>query len=55
MFPHSGRPLCEERLAIRNEGVGLVLDERATSARKEAEEVWDAVSSRIVTAQMYRM
>ena len=51
-FLHSGRPLCEEGSAVRNEGVGLELDERATSASKEAGEVWNAVSSRIVTARL---
>ena len=49
-FHHSGHPLCEEGPAVRNEGVGLALDERATSAWKEAGEVWNAVSSRTVAA-----
>ena len=38
--------------AVRNEGVGIALDEMATAAWKAAGEVWDAVSSRIVTARL---
>ena len=50
-FLHSGRPLCEDGPTVRNKRVGLALDE-TTSARKEAGEVWNAVSSRIVTARL---
>ena len=52
-FLHSGRPLpCEEGPAVRREGVGIVLDEGATAAWREAGEKWKAVSSRIVTARL---
>ena len=50
---HSGRPLPHgEEPAVRKEGVGIALDERATSAWREAGEKWKAVSSRIVTARL---
>ena len=50
---HSGRPLPHgEQPAARKEGVGIALDERATSAWREAGEKWKAVSSRIVTARL---
>ena len=49
---HSGRQLpCANEQAERNEGVGIILDEAATAALKEAGEIWEAVSSRIVTAR----
>ena len=52
-FLHSGRPLpVGEGPAVRKEGVGIALDERATAAWKEAGQVWNAVSSRIVTARL---
>ena len=52
-FLHSGRPLPKDgEPAVRNEGVGILLDERATAAWKEAGEVWNAISSRIVTARL---
>ena len=52
-FLHSGRPLPKDgEPAVRNEGVGILLDERATAAWKEVGEVWDAISSRIVTARL---
>ena len=52
-FLHSGRPLPKDgEPAVRNEGVGILLDERATAAWKEAGEVWNAVSSRVVTARL---
>ena len=48
---HSGRPLPgDEEPGIRNEGVGIMLDEKASAVWKEAGETWEAVSSRIVTA-----
>ena len=37
---------------LRNEGVGIVLDQPATVAWKNAGETWEAVSSRIVTARL---
>ena len=37
---------------LRNEGVGIVLDQRATATRKNAGKTWEDVSSRIVTAQL---
>ena len=43
-LPGDGEPL------LRNEGVGIVLDQRATAAWKNASETWEAISSRIVTA-----
>ena len=53
-FLHSGRPLptSEDDHAMRNEGVGIALDERATIAWRAAMETWCAVSSRIVTARL---
>ena len=48
-FLHSGRPLPgDQERASRNEGVGIALDEKATVAWKNAGEVWEAVSSRII-------
>ena len=44
---HSGCPLPHgEEPAVKKEGVGIALDERATSAWREAGEKWKAVSSR---------
>ena len=52
-FLHSGRALLVgEGPAVRNEGVGIILDERAAAAWKEAGEVWKAVSSCIIIAQL---
>ena len=52
-FLHSGRPLpAEGDAAVRKEGVGILLDERATAAWRQAGEVWQAVSSRIVVARL---
>jgi hypothetical protein len=53
-FLHSGRPLptSEDDHAMRNEGVGIALDERATIAWRAAGETWCAVSSRLVTARL---
>ena len=51
-FLHSGCPLPgDQERAIRNEGVGIALDEKATVAWKDAGEVWEAVSSRIISAR----
>ena len=50
---HSGRPLPDGNgPAVRNEGVGIALDKRATAAWKAGGEVWEPVSSRIVTARL---
>ena len=38
--------------AVRNEGVGIALDDRATAAWRAAGETWEAVSSRIVTVRL---
>ena len=52
-FLHSGCPLPKDgEPAVRNEGGGSLLDERATAAWKEAGEIWNAVSSRVVTARL---
>ena len=49
---HSGRPLPDEgEPQKRNEGVGILLDSCATVAWKDAEECWEAVSSRVVMAR----
>ena len=45
-LPGDGEPL------LKNEGVGIVLDQHATAAWKNAGEAWEAVSSRIVTARL---
>ena len=52
-FLHSGHPspIVGDR-GLRNEGVGIALDAKATAAWKEAGESWEAVSSRIVTARL---
>ena len=50
---HSGRTLPGDGEPLtRNEGVGIVLDESATAAWKNAGESWEAVSSRIVTVRL---
>ena len=52
-FLHSGHPLPgDQERASRNEGVGIALDEKATVAWKNAGEVWEAVSSRIISARL---
>ena len=52
-FLHSDRPLPSDgETATRNEGVGIALDEEAALAWKSAGEVWEAVSSRLVTARL---
>ena len=44
-FLHSGRPVPSHDVqCIRNEGVGIFLDEKATTAWKTGGEVWSAVS-----------
>ena len=50
---HCGRPLPEESAQqMRNEGVGILLDKDATAAWKDAGEIWEAVSSRVVMARL---
>lgn len=52
---HSGRPLPTyngDGKNQRNEGVGIILDGRATEAWKAGGEVWSAKSSRIVSARL---
>ena len=50
---HSGRTLPGDgEPLLRNEGVGIVLDQSATAAWKNAGECWEAVSSQIVTARL---
>ena len=40
-FLHSGRPLQgKDETAARNEGVGILLDRRATAAWRQGGEVW---------------
>jgi len=52
-FLHSGRPhLGLDDVAVRNEGGGIFLDERATAAWKQAGEAWEAVTSKIVVARL---
>ena len=52
-FLHSGRPLPgDQERASRNEGVRIALGEKATVAWKNAGEVWEAVSSRIISARL---
>ena len=52
-FLHSGHPLPgNAEIATRREGVGIALDERATQAWKNAGEIWEAISSRIVVARL---
>ena len=52
-FLHSGRPLpANGEDAARNEGVGIMLNPKATAAWRDAGELWKAVSSRIVTARL---
>ena len=46
---HSGRPLPDDDSPmVQNEGVGIVLGREMTAAWREAGQVWEAVSSRIV-------
>ena len=47
---HSGRPIPESTPMVRNEVVGIVLDPVMATSWRESGEVWEAVSSRIVSA-----
>ena len=51
---HSGRSLpVGDDNATRREGVGIALDEKAHAAAwRAAGEIWEEVSSRIVTARL---
>ena len=50
---HSGRPLPEENdPQVRNESVGILLNQDATRAWKDAGESWEAISSRLVMARL---
>ena len=52
-FLHSGHPLpSNDDNAVRNEGVGIALDRKATEAWKAAGEKWEAISSRIVLVRL---
>ena len=52
-FLHSGRPLPDSGdPATRNEGVRILLDERATVAWRQGGEVWEAISSRVIMARL---
>ena len=52
-FLHYGRPLPgDHERANRNEGVGIALDKKATVAWKDVWEVWEAVSSRIISTRL---
>ena len=46
LLPNSGDP------AMRNEGVGILLDEKATAAWRQGGEVWEVVRSRVVMARL---
>ena len=50
---HSGQPLPSiSEAAVRREGVGILLDEKAAEAWRLAGETWQAVSPRIVSARL---
>ena len=52
-FLHSGRPLPGgSEVAVRNEGVGILLDARASEAWRQGGKTWKAVSSRVVMARL---
>ena len=48
---HSGRQLPDDGPALRNDGVGIVMNPVMTDAWKRAGKSWKAVSSRIVVAR----
>ena len=53
IYLRSGRPLPDtDKFGVRNEGVGIALDKAAAEAWKNAGEVWEAVSSRVVMARL---
>ena len=50
---HSGRPVpAADGAVLHREGVGIVLNPVMTMAWRNAGEVWNAVSSRIVTVRL---
>ena len=50
---HSGRSVPQDgATVVRREGVGIVLNPRATAAWKAKGEVWKAVSSRLIMARV---
>ena len=50
---HAGRDLpSSDEPTIRREGVAIVLDKQATLVWREAREIWEAVSSRIVSSRL---
>ena len=52
-FLHSGHVLpVDSNAAVRRNGVGILLDGRATGAWRAAGETWKAVSPRIVCARL---
>ena len=52
---HSGCPFPgDDSPMVRNEGVGIMLDHEMTTAWREAWEVWEAVSLRIVCVRLER-
>ncbi len=51
---HSHRPLpnSDDEVAARNEGMGILMDARASSAWRQGGEVWRSISSRLVVARL---
>ena len=50
---HSGRPVpADGNIALRNEGVAIVLDPALAENWKSSGEEWQAISSRIVSARL---
>ena len=51
-FLHLGKLIPDGAdVATRNEGMGILLDERATAAWRQGGEVWEAINSRTVMAR----
>ena len=52
-FLHSGCPLPgDQESDTKNEGVGIALEKMATVAWNDSGEVWEAVSSRIISVRL---
>ena len=52
-FLHSGRPFPDSGDPVtRNEGVGILLDEKTNAAWKQGGEMWEETSSRVVMARL---
>jgi len=50
---HSGRSIPQDGTAVvRREGVGIVLNFTAAAAWRAAGEVWNSVSSKLITARL---